>query len=213
VFALKTQEEQGLESESETETARERERERERADASEDHRPIEPPEMVLSEDEDDYWSSFKGTASWQRVSSLAGAAAFDSVPLLPKAEAEAGPAAGPAQYSWGASTRQGRATTNPPGTSSGRESLQAQSALKPGSDARLLFDLVIPHPSADGASLNEDGQRMARQLGAFINLKSAESGWTHKPKIFTSTLPRAIETGQVCLYPLQGGASCGNRGV
>ena len=28
--------------------------------------PIEPPEMILSEDEDDYWGSFKGTATWQR---------------------------------------------------------------------------------------------------------------------------------------------------
>jgi hypothetical protein len=30
---------------------------------------------------------------------------------------------------------------------------------------------VIPHPSADGASLNEEGRRMAKQLGLFIDSK------------------------------------------
>ena len=35
------------------------------------------------------------------------------------------------------------------------------------------------------------------QLGVFIGSKCAESGWTQAPKIFTSTLPRAVETAQV----------------
>ena len=35
----------------------------------------------------------------------------------------------------------------------------------------VLKKKVIPHPSADGASLNEEGRRMAKQLGLFIDSK------------------------------------------
>ena len=39
---------------------------------------------------------------------------------------------------------------------------------------------------------------MAEKLGVFIEGKCAESGRTQAPKIYTSTLPRAIETAQIC---------------
>ncbi len=40
--------------------------------------PIEPPEILLSEDEDDYWGSFKGIASWQRVVAKEHTAAMEA---------------------------------------------------------------------------------------------------------------------------------------
>eukprot|EP00960_Hanusia_phi_P018767 553064-Hanusia_phi.AAC.3 len=53
------------------------------------------------------------------------------------------------------------------------------------------LNLVIPHPSADGASLNDEGRRMAERLGYFIKKRCQERG-DDKPYIFTSTLPRII---------------------
>ena len=147
--------------------------------------PIEPPEMVLSEDEDDYWGSFKGIASWQKTD-------IKDAPELDLYVSSADhPAKGNAQYSFGA----GIPARNPPPGTAMAHSLKSMGIS---TDSRHVFDLVIPHPSADGASLNTEGKNMARQLGLFIGQKCAESGWTQRPRIFTSTLPRAIETGQIC---------------
>ena len=57
--------------------------------------PIEPPEMALSEDEDDYWGSFKGIASWQRVVAKEHTAAMEA-----RATGAAGQAAAQHTYSW-----------------------------------------------------------------------------------------------------------------
>mmetsp|Transcript_83290 Transcript_83290/g.135041 ORF Transcript_83290/g.135041 Transcript_83290/m.135041 type:complete len:732 (+) Transcript_83290:199-2394(+) len=147
--------------------------------------PIEPPEMILSEDEDDYWGSFKGTATWQRKE-FKKHVAND---LLAEAGA-AGAGTDTAQYSWPLPMSAGKP---PPGTSWGSDN-----GAKGRDDSHAIYDLVIPHPSADGASLNEEGRHMAEQLGVFIQNKCEESGWTQKPYIFTSTLPRAVETATIC---------------
>ena len=80
--------------------------------------------MILSEDEDDYWGSFKGTASWQRK------AAEDSVREETRTEAGAGAVLGvkakavQKEYSWGGGSAPHSSLSMrhpPPGTSSGEE--------------------------------------------------------------------------------------------
>ena len=97
---------------------------RQDADAATAEKPIEPPEMILSEDEDDYWGSFKGTASWQRK------AAEDSVREETRTEAGAGGVLGARakavqkEYSWGGGSAPHSSLSMrhpPPGTSSGEE--------------------------------------------------------------------------------------------
>jgi len=60
--------------------------------------PIEPPEMMLSEDEDDYWGSFKGIASWQRVVANEHTAAMEA--RAASASQAAAHSAAPHTYSW-----------------------------------------------------------------------------------------------------------------
>jgi len=123
--------------------------------------PKEEEPLVLTDDEDEYWGSFKGNAKWQGGSGNENRA--DS-------------------YSW--PHRRG-SLPNPHARETPVENLTTNT-----------LQLMIPQPQANGASLNADGVGLAQRLAAFIQRESGVWG-DCKPHIFTSTLPRSIETGRI----------------
>ena len=110
--------------------------------------------MILSEDEDDYWGSFKGTASWQRK------AAEDSVREETRTEAGAGAVLGvkakavQKEYSWGGGSAPHSSLSMrhpPPGTSSGEECVvrmhdrvtESSIAISRGVEVRWMSDTGV----------------------------------------------------------------------
>lgn len=135
-----------------------------RRSSSEPCRPaVLIPELSLNDDEDDYWGGFQGTAPWQRGHAEKEEAAATSIYSWPQQVAEA--------------EEETASRKGAPGSSKKKDN---RAPLSP-----RALNLTIPLPSAQGASLNAEGEDMATRLGRALRKRCEE--WTSDG----AALPRA----------------------